>query len=60
MAAVSRKKSGRKARKTAKVMAGDQLDLLQDRSASSKEIGRRKKRLLEGPEEFRAIRKRNR
>jgi len=63
MAAIGRKKrsgKGQQVPESAKAMAGHQLDRLADSSASSKEVGRRKKRLLEGPEELREIRERKR
>jgi metal-responsive CopG/Arc/MetJ family transcriptional regulator len=45
----------RSRRSNATELAGKQLDCLADTSASSDEQGRRKKRLLKGPEEFREI-----
>jgi len=45
-----------KSYETATRMAGDQIDRLEDSSASSEEKVSRKKRLLKGPEEFRSAR----
>ena len=50
----SSKKTGRK--KSANELAGIRIDRLEDASATRAEKARRKKRLLEGPEEFRKIR----
>ncbi len=50
-------KTDPKVRSSAKQMAGEQIDRLEDASASGEEKGRRKQRLLEGPEEFHEIRK---
>jgi hypothetical protein len=50
----SRKGTGRK--KSANEMAGIRIDRFEDASATRAEKARRKKRLLEGPEEFRKIR----
>lgn len=44
----------------ASAMAGRAIDNLRDMSAPSAEQARRKKRLLEGPKEFRAIRAKSR
>jgi hypothetical protein len=53
------KRSARKrktATKSAARLAGQRIDELEDPSASRTEKTRRKKRLLEGPEEFRSFR----
>jgi hypothetical protein len=53
------KQSARKrktATKSAARLAGQRIDELEDSSASRTEKTRRKKRLLEGPEEFRSFR----
>ena len=44
------------AAKSAERLAGKRIDQLEDSSASKVEKSRRKKRLLQGPEEFRALR----
>ncbi|MET0278113.1 MAG: hypothetical protein ABW198_07250 [Pseudorhodoplanes sp.] len=44
------------AAKSAERLAGKRIDELEDSSASKVEKTRRKKRLLQGPEEFRTLR----
>ena len=44
-------------RKSARDLAGDQIDKLSDASASEEERVGRKRRLTKGPEEFRELRK---
>jgi hypothetical protein len=50
--AAVRKRSRRKAAK----MAGREIDRLGDQTATSEERARRKRRLIKGPQEFRALR----
>lgn len=55
----SRKGTGQKGtgrKKSANELAGIRIDRFEDASATRVEKARRKKRLLEGPEEFREIR----
>ena len=47
----------KQSKKTAGALAGQEIDEKEDRSASVDERARRKRRLIEGPEEFRDIRK---
>jgi hypothetical protein len=53
-----KKQSTRKrSKKSAGTLAGQQIDQAEDRSASVDERAKRKRRLIEGPEEFRSIRR---
>jgi hypothetical protein len=56
--AAPQKRSARKPvrKKSADELAGTRIDRFQDKSASTAEKARRKRRLLQGPEEFRTFR----
>jgi hypothetical protein len=59
---VAKKKQTRskRSKKLAGELAGQQIDLDEDRSASAAERAKRKRQLIEGPDEFRSIRRERR